>query len=137
MNLSSLTAISPIDGRYREKTASLDAYFSEFALIRYRVKVEVEYFIALCELPLPQLSSVDPSKYDALRAIYENFSLEDAQRIKDIESVTNHDVKAVEYFLKDCFDALGLSECKEFIHFGFCFRGCYPNFFLWLNIQSA
>ena len=118
MNLSTLTAISPIDGRYRGKTESLDAYFSEFALIRYRVKVEVEYFIALCELPLPQLSGVDASKYASLRAIYENFSLEDAQRIKDIESVTNHDVKAVEYFLKECFDALGLSECKEFIHFG-------------------
>ena len=118
MNLSTLTAISPIDGRYRGNTESLDAYFSEFALIRYRVKVEVEYFIALCELPLPQLSGVDASKYASLRAIYENFSLEDAQRIKDIESVTNHDVKAVEYFLKECFDALGLSECKEFIHFG-------------------
>ena len=118
MNLSTLTAISPIDGRYRGKTESLDAYFSEFALIRYRVKVEVEYFIALCELPLTQLSGVDASKYASLRAIYENFSLEDAQRIKDIESVTNHDVKAVEYFLKECFDALGLSECKEFIHFG-------------------
>ena len=118
MNLSTLTAISPIDGRYRGKIESLDAYFSEFALIRYRVKVEVEYFIALCELPLPQLSGVDASKYASLRAIYENFSLEDAQRIKDIESVTNHDVKAVEYFLKECFDALGLSECKEFIHFG-------------------
>jgi adenylosuccinate lyase len=118
MNLSTLTAISPIDGRYRGKTESLDAYFSEFALIRYRVKVEVEYFIALCELPLPQLSGVDASKYASLRAIYENFSLEDAQRIKDIESVTNHDVKAVEYFLKECFDELGLSECKEFIHFG-------------------
>ena len=118
MNLSTLTAISPIDGRYRGKTESLDANYSEFALIRYRVKVEVEYFIALCELPLPQLSGVDASKYASLRAIYENFSLEDAQRIKDIESVTNHDVKTVEYFLKECFDALGLSECKEFIHFG-------------------
>ena len=118
MELSPLTAISPIDGRYRGKTESLDAYFSEFALIRYRVKVEVEYFIALCELPLPQLSNVPASVYADLRAIYENFSLEDAQRIKDIESVTNHDVKAVEYFLKECFDALNLSDCKEFIHFG-------------------
>lgn len=118
MYLSTLTAISPIDGRYREKTESLDAYFSEFALIRYRVKVEVEYFIALCELPLPQLSGVDAGKYADLRAIYENFSIENAQSVKDIESVTNHDVKAMEYFLKERFDALGLSEYKEFIHFG-------------------
>ena len=118
MNLSTLTAISPIDGRYRGKAESLDVYFSEFALIRYRVKVEVEYFIALCQLPLPQLSSVPAELYAELRAIYENFSLEDAQRIKDIESVTNHDVKAVEYFLKERFDALNLSDYKEFIHFG-------------------
>lgn len=118
MDLSTLTAISPIDGRYRGKAESLDAYFSEYALIRYRVKVEVEYFIALCELPLPQLSGVSADVYDALRAIYGNFTLEDAQRIKDIESVTNHDVKAVEYFLKEKFDVLGLAEYKEFIHFG-------------------
>ena len=118
MNLSTLTAISPIDGRYRGKAESLDVYFSEFALIRYRVKVEVEYFIALCQLPLPQLSGVSAELYAELRAIYENFSLEDAQRIKDIESVTNHDVKAVEYFLKERFDALNLSDYKEFIHFG-------------------
>lgn len=118
MNLSTLTAISPIDGRYRGKTESLDAYFSEFALIRYRVKVEVEYFIALCELPLPQLAGVSASVYSDLRAIYENFTLENAQRIKDIESVTNHDVKAVEYFLKERFDDLGLADYKEFIHFG-------------------
>ncbi len=118
MNLSSLTAISPIDGRYRGKTESLDAYFSEYALIRYRVKVEVEYFIALCELPLPQLGSVPSDVYTDLRAIYENFTIEDAQRIKDIESVTNHDVKAVEYFLKEKFDTLNLSDYKEFIHFG-------------------
>ena len=118
MDLSTLTAISPIDGRYRSKTESLDAYFSEFALIRYRVKVEVEYFIALCELPLPQLSGVPADIYSELRAIYENFTLDDAQRIKDIESVTNHDVKAVEYFLKERFDALQLSDYKEFIHFG-------------------
>ena len=117
MNLSTLTAISPIDGRYRGKTESLDVYFSEFALIRYRVKVEVEYFIALCELPLPQLSTVPAGVFADLRAIYSNFSLDDAQRIKDIESVTNHDVKAVEYFLKEKFDALNLSEYKEFIHF--------------------
>ena len=118
MNLSTLTAISPIDGRYRGKAESLDVYFSEFALIRYRVKVEVEYFIALCQLPLPQLSGISAELYVELRAIYENFSLEDAQRIKDIESVTNHDVKAVEYFLKERFDALNLSDYKEFIHFG-------------------
>ena len=118
MNLSPLTAISPIDGRYRGKTESLDAYFSEFALIRYRVKVEVEYFIALCELQLPQLSVVSADVYESLRAIYKDFSLEDAQRIKDIESVTNHDVKAVEYFLKEKFDGLKLEDYKEFIHFG-------------------
>ena len=118
MNLSTLTAISPIDGRYRGKTESLDAYFSEFALIRYRVKVEVEYFIALCELPLPQLSSVPASVFGDLRAIYENFTLDNAQRINDIDSVTNHDVKAVEYFLKERFDELNLAEYKEFIHFG-------------------
>ena len=118
MNLSPLTAISPIDGRYRGKTESLDAYFSEFALIRYRVKVEVEYFIALCELQLPQLSGVSADVFESLRAIYKDFSLEDAQRIKDIESVTNHDVKAVEYFLKEKFDGLKLEDYKEFIHLG-------------------
>ncbi len=118
MNLSPLTAISPIDGRYRGKTESLDAYFSEFALIRYRVKVEVEYFIALCELQLPQLIGVSADVFESLRAIYKDFSLEDAQRIKDIESVTNHDVKAVEYFLKEKFDGLKLDDYKEFIHFG-------------------
>ena len=118
MNLTSLTAISPIDGRYRGKTESLDVYFSEYALIRYRVKVEVEYFIALCELPLPQLASVPASVFGDLRAIYENFTVENAQSIKDIESVTNHDVKAVEYFLKERFDELNLADYKEFIHFG-------------------
>ena len=118
MNLSPLTAISPIDGRYRGKTESLDAYFSEYALIRYRVKVEVEYFIALCELQLSQLSGVSAGVFESLRAIYKDFSLEDAQRIKDIESVTNHDVKAVEYFLKEKFDGLKLEDYKEFIHFG-------------------
>ncbi|MDD2961902.1 MAG: adenylosuccinate lyase [Muribaculaceae bacterium] len=118
MNLSILTAISPVDGRYRSKTESLDNYFSEYALIRYRVKVEVEYFIALCNIPLPQLSGVESAKYSILRNIYESFTLDDAQRIKDIESVTNHDVKAVEYFLKECFDKLGLEKYKEFIHFG-------------------
>ncbi len=118
MSLSSLTAISPIDGRYRSKVEALENYYSEYALIRYRVKVEIEYFIALCELPLPQLKGVDASLFPALRDIYGNFSVEDAQRVKDIESVTNHDVKAVEYFIKEQFDKLGLTEFKEFIHFG-------------------
>ncbi len=118
MQLTSLTAISPIDGRYRGKCESLDRYFSEYALIRYRVRVEVEYFIALCELPLPQLAGVDADKFGQLRNIYKEFSLADATRIKEIESVTNHDVKAVEYFLKERFDAMGLEQYKEFIHFG-------------------
>ena len=118
MQLTPLTAISPIDGRYRSKCEKLDQYFSEFALIRYRVKVEVEYFIALCELPLPQLESVDHSTFEALRDIYRNFTEADAAKVKEIESVTNHDVKAVEYFLKEKFDALRLQFCKEFIHFG-------------------
>lgn len=118
MQLTPLTAISPIDGRYRSKCEKLDRYFSEFALIRYRVKVEVEYFIALCEIPLPQLESVDHSTFEALRDIYRNFTEADAAKVKEIESVTNHDVKAVEYFLKEKFDALGLRFCKEFIHFG-------------------
>ncbi|MDD7462292.1 MAG: adenylosuccinate lyase [Prevotellaceae bacterium] len=119
MTLELLTAISPIDGRYREKTASLAPYFSEYALIRYRVRVEIEYFIALCELPLPQLAGFDSNLFDQLRNIYRNFTLEDAQRVKDIEKVTNHDVKAVEYFIKEAFDQLGgLKQYKEFIHFG-------------------
>ena len=118
MQLTQLTAISPIDGRYRSKCERLDEYFSEYALIRYRVRVEVEYFIALCEIPLPQLAGVDLGVFAKLRDIYNNFTVEDASRIKEIESVTNHDVKAVEYFLKERFDALGLSACKEFIHFG-------------------
>ena len=118
MELDLLTAISPIDGRYRGKTESLAAYFSEYALIRYRVRVEVEYFITLCELPLPQLASF-PADFDRLRDIYRNFTKEDAQRVKDIEKVTNHDVKAVEYFIKEKFDEIGgLDEYKEFIHFG-------------------
>ena len=99
MELTSLTAISPIDGRYRGKCENLDEYFSEYALIRYRVRVEIEYFIALCELPLPQLSGVSADLFEPLRDIYRNFSVADAKRIKDIESVTNHDVKAVEYFI--------------------------------------
>ena len=118
MDLSTLTAISPIDGRYRSKTYRLADYFSEFALIRYRVKVEIEYFIALCELPLPQLKSVDTSVFPHLRNIVDKFSEKDALKIKEIESVTNHDVKAVEYFLKEQFDILNLQEYKEFIHFG-------------------
>ena len=118
MSRNSLLAISPIDGRYFGKTKQYREYFSEYALIRYRVRVEVEYFIALCELPLPQLSGVDKSVFDSLRAIYKEFSVEDAERIKEIEKTTNHDVKAVEYFLKEKFDALGLGEHKEFIHFG-------------------
>lgn len=118
MNLTQLTAISPVDGRYRQKCERLDEFFSEFALIRYRVRVEVEYFIALCEIPLPQLSEVPQSVFALLRAIYENFSIADAERIKEIEQTTNHDVKAVEYFLKEKFDRLELSRFKEFIHFG-------------------
>jgi len=118
MALSSLNAISPIDGRYRSKVEALGNYFSEEALIKYRVLVEVEYFIALCEIPLPQLESVNASVFEDLRAIYRRFSAEDATTIKDIEKVTNHDVKAVEYFIKGKFDALGLSDYKEFIHFG-------------------
>ena len=116
--LHELNAVSPIDGRYRSKTESLSAYFSEEALIRYRVLVEIEYFIALCELPLPQLSNVNPSLFSALRSLYENFSTADAQAIKDIEHTTNHDVKAVEYFIKQAFDRLDLAPYKEFIHFG-------------------
>lgn len=118
MELSTLTAISPVDGRYRSKTSGLDNYFSEFALIRYRVKVEVEYFMALCRLPLPQLADVPADTLKVLPKIYTEFSLADAMRIKEHESVTNHDVKAVEYFLKERFDTLGLAPWKEFIHFG-------------------
>ena len=119
MELDLLTAISPVDGRYRGKTEPLAAYFSGYALIRYRVRVEVEYFIALCELPLPQLASFPQELFPKLRAIYQAFSEEDAARVKSIEQVTNHDVKAVEYFLKEQFDAIGgLDAFKEFIHFG-------------------
>ena len=116
--LNELNAISPIDGRYRNKTLSLAPFFSEEALIKYRVLVEIEYFIALCELPLPQLKSVDPNTFESLRAIYKDFSTEDALWIKETEKVTNHDVKAVEYFIKDAFEKLNLSQYKEFIHFG-------------------
>jgi len=118
MPLSSLNAISPIDGRYRSKVENLGNYFSEEALIKYRVLVEIEYFIALCELPLPQLKDVSSDTFDSLRKIYTDFTSEDATAIKTIENVTNHDVKAVEYFIKEQFDALGLSAHKEFIHFG-------------------
>ena len=118
MNINSLYAISPIDGRYRSKTESLAAYFSEEALIKYRVKVEIEYFIALCELPLPQLTEFNKSNYLELRKIYSNFTITDAQQIKDIEKITNHDVKAVEYFIKEKFDKMGFAAYKEFIHFG-------------------
>lgn len=118
MTLNQLTAISPVDGRYRSKCERLDEFFSEYALIRYRVRVEIEYFIALCELPLPQLADVPHSVFPLLRSIYENFTLADAKRIKEIESVTNHDVKAVEYFLKEKFASLEIDQFKEFIHFG-------------------
>ena len=129
MELDALTAISPIDGRYRSKTEPLSGYFSEYALIRYRVRVEIEYFITLCELPLPQLATVDSNLFEPLRDIYRNFTEQDAQRVKDIEKVTNHDVKAVEYFIKEQIDAAGKNgahsalsgfpvEAKEFIHFG-------------------
>ena len=116
--LTPLTALSPVDGRYRSKTEKLAGYFSEQALIRYRIRVEVEYFIALCELPLPQLAAVDRSQFAALRALYIDFSAADAERVKEIEAVTNHDVKDVEYLIKEKMEALGLAACKEFVHFG-------------------
>lgn len=119
MELNILTAVSPIDGRYRGKTEQLASYFSEYALIKYRVFVEIEYFIALCELPLPQLATIDKALYPRLRDIYNNFTIENASRVKEIEKVTNHDVKAVEYFIKEQFDVIGgLDAYKEFIHFG-------------------
>ncbi len=119
MELNALTAVSPIDGRYRSKTQDLASYFSEYALIKYRVRVEIEYFITLCELPLPQLKNFDKSLFERLRDIYRNFSETDAQRVKDIEKVTNHDVKAVEYFIKEELDKIGdFEDYKEFIHFG-------------------
>lgn len=116
--LTALNAISPVDGRYRKLAEKLADYFSEFGLIKYRTLVEIEYFIALCELPLPHLKDVKQRFYEALRAIYKDFSLEDARQVKDFEKITNHDVKAVEYFLKEKFDRIGLSQFKEFIHFG-------------------
>lgn len=116
--MESLTAISPIDGRYRDKVESLSAYFSEYALIKYRVKVEIEYFITLCELPLPQLTKFDHAYFEDLRKIYQDFTVADAEEVKEIEKTTNHDVKAVEYFIKRRFDKLNLQPFKEFIHFG-------------------
>ena len=125
IELDSLTAVSPIDGRYASKTSSLRNYFSEYALIRYRTRVEIEYFIALCGIPLPQLSDFGDGTgmtkellWEELRKVYKDMSPEDASRVKEIEKVTNHDVKAVEYFIKEKFDNLGLSRWKEFIHFG-------------------
>ncbi|UKK62707.1 adenylosuccinate lyase [Prevotella communis] len=119
MELNLLTAISPIDGRYRGKTEPLSEYFSEYALVRYRVRVEIEYFIALCELPLPQLQDFNHDRFEAMRDIYRHFTPADAQRVKDIEAITNHDVKAVEYFIKECLDKMGgFEKYKEFIHFG-------------------
>ncbi|WP_031528511.1 adenylosuccinate lyase [Dyadobacter crusticola] len=118
MSLNQLTAISPVDGRYYKQVSELSTYFSEYALIYYRVFVEIEYFIALCELPLPQLSEFDKKKYPLLRKIYEDFSEQDALHIKDIEKVTNHDVKAVEYFIKEQFEKLDIATYQEFIHFG-------------------
>jgi adenylosuccinate lyase len=118
MNLTALTATSPIDGRYRNKTEGLAPFFSEFGLIKYRVRVEIEYFIAMCEFKIPQLSGIEKSVFPSLRKIYTEFTEADAQKIKDIEKVTNHDVKAVEYFIKEQFDILGLQDFKEFIHFG-------------------
>ncbi|AFK03290.1 adenylosuccinate lyase [Emticicia oligotrophica DSM 17448] len=118
MILNSLSAISPVDGRYRRQIENLAKYFSEFGLIHYRVRVEIEYFIALCELPIPQLEGFDKALYNNLRAIYQNFSEEDALKIKEIEKTTNHDVKAVEYFIKEAFEKLGIAQHSEFIHFG-------------------
>ena len=114
----SLNAISPVDGRYARQTEELSGYFSEFALIRYRVRVEIEYFIALCDIPLKQLQDFPAEKYSAMREIYLKFSESDALKIKEIEKITNHDVKAVEYFIKDKFTALGLGDYLEFVHFG-------------------
>ena len=137
MFLDLLTAISPIDGRYRNKTCKLADYFSEYALIRYRIRVEIEYFIALCELPLPQLASFDKSLFERIRDIYRKFDVSNAQRVKDIESVTNHDVKAVEYYIKEEFDKIGnLEAYKEFIHFGLTSQDI-NNTSVPLSIQDA
>ena len=128
MELDALTAISPIDGRYRNKTEELAGYFSEYALIRYRVRVEIEYFITLCELPLPQLEDFDHNLFESLRDIYRNFTEQDAVRVKEIEKTTNHDVKAVEYFIKEQLDKIGdFEKYKEFIHFGFDYAEQWKN----------
>ena len=119
MSLTPLSAISPIDGRYFQITSPLSSYFSEYALIQYRLRIEVEYFIALCELPLPQLKGIQVGAFESLRNLYLNFTSEDAQVIKETEKVTNHDVKAVEYFIKNKFDALGLEAYKEFFQFAY------------------
>jgi adenylosuccinate lyase len=118
MSLNQLTTISPVDGRYRDKTVDLHPYFSEYALIKYRVQVEVEYFIALREVGIPSLNGVKEEVYERLRSLYLDFNVTDAEQVKKIERVTNHDVKAVEYFLKERFNELGLEQYKEFIHFG-------------------
>ena len=118
MDLNSLTAISPVDGRYRQKTEELDVYFSEFGLMKYRLMVEIEYFIALCEIPLPQLNDFSRDNFQVLRSIYRDFSLQDAIKIKEFEKTTNHDVKALEYFIKLKFSELGWDKWKEFVHFG-------------------
>jgi len=118
MDLNSLSAISPVDGRYRQKTEELSAFFSEYGLIRYRLMVEIEYFIALCEIPLPQLSDFNKNSYEELKSVYKDFEIVDAEKIKETEKITNHDVKAIEYFIKEKFTALGLDKWKEFVHFG-------------------
>src|SRR5512133_2543415 len=118
MDLNFLTAISPIDGRYRQKVEELDMYFSEFGLIKYRLMVEIEYFIALCDIPLPQLSGFRKESYTDLRSIYEDFDIASAEKIKEKEKVTNHDVKAIEYYLKEKFHQAGWDKWSEFIHFG-------------------
>ncbi|HOI33357.1 MAG TPA: lyase family protein, partial [Bacteroidales bacterium] len=136
MELSALTAISPVDGHYRNKTSAFSEYFSEYALIRYRVMVEVNYFIALCEIPLPQLKNFKKEDFDLLHALYEEFTVEDAEEIKTIELETNHDVKAVEYFLKRRFDDYGWEQYKEFIHFGLTSQDI-NNVALPLSIRDA
>jgi adenylosuccinate lyase len=118
MKFNTLTTITPVDGRYYTKVKELSEYFSEYALIKYRILVEIEYFIALCELPLPQLQGFDPKLYDNLRSIYRDFTEDDAQKVKDIENVTNHDVKAVEYYIKEKMKSMQLDEYLEFVHFG-------------------
>jgi adenylosuccinate lyase len=136
MILNALTAVSPVDGRYQNKVENLWKYFSEYALIKYRLFTEIEYFVALCEIPLPQLTGISKKKLDKLRELHQNFSVEDAQRIKDIESITNHDVKAVEYFIKEEFDKLDLGKYKEFIHFALTSQDA-NNTAIPMSIQDA